>query len=107
MWRLPETYLCFTPPDVPLEVGPLPALSSNSITFGSFNNLAKMNAAVVAVWAKVLQAVPYSRLFLKANQLNDPGVRDATRQRFAACGITPDRLVLEGSFPTGKDAGGI
>ena len=28
VWRLPETYLCFTPPDVPLEVGPLPALSS-------------------------------------------------------------------------------
>ena len=102
VWRLPETYLCFTPPDVPLEVGPLPALSSNSITFGSFNNLAKMNAAVVALWAKVLQAVPHSRLFLKANQLNDPGVHDTTRQRFAACGITPDRLVLEGTSPRAK-----
>ena len=102
VWRLPETYLCFTPPDVPLEVGPLPALSSNSITFGSFNNLAKMNAAVVTLWAKVLQAVPHSRLFLKTNQLNDPGVRDATHQRFAACGITPDRLVLEGASPRAK-----
>ena len=102
VWQLPESYLCFTPPDVPLEVGPLPALSSNSVTFGSFNNLTKMNGAVVGVWAKVLQAVPYSRLFLKANQLNDPGVHDATRHRFAACGITPDRLILEGSSPRAK-----
>ena len=102
VWQLPETYLCFTPPDVPLEVGPLPALSSNSVTFGSFNNLTKMNDAVVTLWAKVLQAVPHSRLFLKAGQLNDPGVHDATRRRFAACGITPDRLILEGSSPRAK-----
>ena len=98
IWRLPETYLCFTPPDVPIDVGPLPALSSGSITIGSFNNLAKMNDHVVALWAKILNAVP-SRLFLKANQLNDPGVRESTRQRFAEREITPDRLLLEGASP--------
>ncbi len=102
VWRLPETYLCFTPPDVPLEVGPLPARASGSITFGSFNNLAKMNDAVVTLWARVLRAVPRSRLFLKTNQLSDPGVRDATLQRFAACGITPDRIVLESTSPRAK-----
>ena len=102
VWRLPETYVCLTPPDITLEVGPLPALSSNSITFGSFNNLAKMNAAVVTLWARVLQAVPHSRLFLKAKQLNDPDARDTTRRRFAACGITPDRLVLEGTSQRAK-----
>src|SRR5208283_1021805 len=49
-------------------------------------------------WAKILKIVP-SRLFLKAKQLNDPSVRDATCQRFAARGITPDRLLLEGTSP--------
>jgi predicted O-linked N-acetylglucosamine transferase (SPINDLY family) len=102
VWRLPETYQCLTPPDVPLKVGPLPALSSGSITFGSFNNLVKVNDAVVTLWAKVLKAVSGSRLFLKAKQLNDPGVRDTTRQRFAAWGITPDRLVLEGTSQRAK-----
>jgi len=71
IWRLPQTYLCFMPPNIALDVGPLPALSTGHITFGSFNNLAKMNDAVVAVWSHVLRAVPGSRLFLKTVQLNE------------------------------------
>ena len=102
IWRLPECYLCFTPPKFALKVEPLPALSAGHITFGSFNNLAKMNDAVVALWARVLQAVSGSRLLLKSAQMNDPNVRETTRQRFAARGIDPDRLRLEGSAPRGE-----
>ena len=99
VWRLPESYLCFTPPDMALEVSPLPALSAGRITFGCFNNLVKMNDAVVALWARVLQAVPGSRLFLKTKQLSDPAICETTRQRFAACSIAPERLLLEGASP--------
>lgn len=99
IWRLPESYLCFTPPDIPLDVGVLPMLSRGRITFGCFNNLAKINDAVVHLWAKVLKAIPDSCLFLKTRQLNDPYVCDAIRHRFLACGILPDRLLLEGSSP--------
>lgn len=96
IWRLPETSLCFTPPDVTVEVGPLPALSAGYLTFGCFNNLTKMNDAVVELWAKVLQAVPQARLFLKAKQLDDAATCEQTLQRFSAQGISPDRLRLEG-----------
>lgn len=98
-WHLPETYLCFTPPDVTLEVTPLPALTAGYITFGCFNNLNKMTDAVMAVWANVLQAIPDSRLFLKTHKLNDAGVKQTTRQRFAELGIGTERLILEGSSP--------
>jgi predicted O-linked N-acetylglucosamine transferase (SPINDLY family) len=47
----------------------------------------------------VLAAVPGSRLFLKTKQLNDAMVCDLTRQRFAECGISPERLLLEGGSP--------
>ncbi|NOT81327.1 MAG: tetratricopeptide repeat protein, partial [Gallionella sp.] len=99
IWRLPSSYLCFTPPDVELTVEPIPALSTGQITFGCFNNLTKVNDAVIALWARVLLAIPNSRLFLKTLQLNDVGVCDTTRQKFAAQGVTGDRLCLEGSSP--------
>jgi predicted O-linked N-acetylglucosamine transferase (SPINDLY family) len=102
IWRLPECYLCFTPPKFALAVESLPTLSAGHITFGSFNNLAKINDAVVALWARVLQAVLGSRLFLKSPQLNDLKVCETTRQRFADRGIASDRLILEGPSPRGE-----
>ncbi len=102
IWRLPQTRLCFTPPDVDVAVGPLPALASGHITFGCFNNLAKMNDRVVALWARVLAAVPQSRLFLKANQLAEPAVQQSVVERFAAHGVDAARLVLEGPDPREK-----
>nr|WP_295784196.1 tetratricopeptide repeat protein [Rhodoferax sp.] len=96
IWRLPETRLCFTPPDVPLEVTPLPALSNGYVTFGCFNNLSKMNDRVVALWAQVLHATPGSRLFLKSPQLKEVSVQQGLCTAFVAHGITLDRLVLEG-----------
>jgi predicted O-linked N-acetylglucosamine transferase (SPINDLY family) len=95
--RLPETRLCFTPPDVAVDVSPLPALKNSYVTFGCFNNLAKINDDVVALWARVLHAVPDSRLFLKAKQLGDEAVRRYTSERFARHGIATERLLLEGA----------
>jgi len=96
IWRLPETRLCFTPPEVPIEVAPLPALKSGAITFGCFNNLGKMNDDVVALWARMLESIPGSRLFLKTRQLDEQSVRQGVERRFAAHGIPAQRLRLEG-----------
>lgn len=98
-WPLPDSYLCFAPPPFDLQPSPLPALVSGRVTFGCFNNLAKMNDEVVALWARVLRAVSDSRLILKTIQLNDASVCATTFRRFAAHGIAPDRLALEGSAP--------
>lgn len=99
IWPLPESYMCFTEPDMALEVGPLPAVSTGYVTFASFNNLTKMNDAVVAVWANVLKAVPGSKLYLKSFQLGDKPVLHETLRRFSEHGITPNRLILEGKSP--------
>lgn len=105
VWRLPETYLCFTPPAVGLDLGldldvrPLPARDGGAITFGCFNNLAKLNDAVLDVWARVLLAVPGSRLLLKTALLGDEEVRRTTLSRFAQRGIAAERLLCEGRSP--------
>jgi predicted O-linked N-acetylglucosamine transferase (SPINDLY family) len=99
IWRLPETRLCYSPPGPALPVGLLPALANGYVTFGSFNNLAKMNDPVVALWSKVLTVVPGSRLMLKSISLHEPSVRERTIARFGAHGIGKDRLMLEGASP--------
>ncbi len=103
VWRMPESCLCLTVPASLVNVVSLPALSMGYVTFGSFNNLAKMNDAVVAVWARILQSVPNSRLLLKARQLHDPVVCERTLRRFMSLGIAPDRLLLNGTLSSSDD----
>jgi len=98
-WRLPDCYLCFTPPADDISVGPLPLIENDIVTFGCFNKLNKMNDAVVALWAEVLHAVPGSRLLLKNKELTDASAQRMTRERFAVHGIDPARLILEGHTP--------
>jgi len=92
--RLPEVYVCYAPPADAPAVGPLPALTRGQVTFGSFNNLAKINPQVVAAWAEILRRVPEARLVLKYRGLNDAGTRCRYTELFAAQGIESARLEL-------------
>ena len=97
--RLPETFLCFTPPQPPIAVGTLPSLTGRGLRFACFNQLAKIGDAVVTVFARVLHAVPDSRLAFRAGALQDAAVRNAMAQRFAAHGIAAERLELLPAVP--------
>ena len=103
VWRMPDSYVCFSAPSYPLEVAKLPALSCGYVTFGSFNNLTKVNDSVVDLWSRVLQAVPNARLYLKTGQLDNADICELTLQRFAARGIGPERLVLAGKLGSIQD----
>jgi predicted O-linked N-acetylglucosamine transferase (SPINDLY family) len=58
-----------------------------------------VNESVIALWSRVLAAVPDSRLFLKAPQLDAPSNRFTITEQFRGHGIDPSRLLLEGSSP--------
>ena len=96
VWRLPEIAGCFAPLMDDIDIAELPALQNGFITFGCFNNLTKMNDDVVELWAQVLHAVPNSKLHIQTRQLSDESVLKNTYTRYAAHGITPERLILEG-----------
>lgn len=98
-WHLPGAHLCFSPVDMGVEVGALPAGKEGRITFGCFNKIEKVNERVIACWVRILQAVPGSRLFLKSKPMSDATVMAAVRARFGAHGIGEDRLLLEGKSP--------
>jgi predicted O-linked N-acetylglucosamine transferase (SPINDLY family) len=97
--RLADGYVCYAPRVDAPEVGPLPALSGGGVTFGCFNNLAKITPRVIATWAAILQRVPSARLLLKTQQFSDVPTCDAMRATFAMHGIDAARLVLHGITP--------
>lgn len=94
--RLPSFYAHRPIASAPALVTP-PVDRSGSITFGSFNHPAKINDAVVRLWARVLAAVPASRLVLKHHRrFSQANVRGRLQRLFRAEGIEADRLVLGG-----------
>jgi protein O-GlcNAc transferase len=93
--RVPGSFWCYAPRAHAPEPGPLPAKTRGSITFGSFHTLAKISLTTIALWARVLAAVPDSRLVLKALALADAATRETLRARFVAAGVDPARLVIE------------
>jgi protein O-GlcNAc transferase len=94
--RLDALRFCYTPPASAPRVAPLPAASRGYLTFGSFNNLAKLSSEVVATWAEILAAVPDSRLILKWRSLADPETRERVCNAFASQGVAPARIEFRG-----------
>jgi predicted O-linked N-acetylglucosamine transferase (SPINDLY family) len=88
--------LTYGAPDDAPAVAPLPASAQGHVTFGCLNRLAKVSDAALALWARVLAAVPDSRLLLKDKALSDDGERARTIERLTQLGIAPARVVLQG-----------
>jgi protein O-GlcNAc transferase len=99
---MPDGYVCYSPPPYAPDVAPLPAIANGYVTFGCFNNLAKVTPRVIATWWSVLHRVANSRLVLKTHQFADVATAERVRAAFAAHAISPERLELRG--PSGHRA---
>jgi predicted O-linked N-acetylglucosamine transferase (SPINDLY family) len=94
--RLPHSFWCHeTPPQAP-EVNPLPAIGGEPITFGSFNHFTKVSSAALDLWAKILAAIPNSRLVIHIHRQNHQALALA---RFSENGIDPQRIAFVGLLP--------
>lgn len=99
--RLPGCVLCYRPADSAFAPPIRPPQDRNGhITFGSFNNITKVNAATIALWARLLALVPTAKLVLKWRGLGSGGGADRRLlAAFAGHGIGADRLELRGITP--------
>ena len=70
----------------------MPALQNGFITFGSLNNVQKLNRTVVWTWSQILLGIPNSRLIIHNKLLVDPGVAGRIRGLFEAFGVDVQRL---------------
>jgi protein O-GlcNAc transferase len=97
--RLPDGYVCYDPPRRAPAVSPLPALQQGYVTFGSFNNPAKINAQVAALWANILRRVPRARLMLKYTGWDDAAAVRSLAESLVAAGVEAGRLQCHGWSP--------
>jgi predicted O-linked N-acetylglucosamine transferase (SPINDLY family) len=94
--RLPGTVFCYAPE----EDYPYPVYGAQTtmrpLTWGSFNNLPKLTPRTLKLWARVLKAVPDSRLVLKAPSFSDEGAKRILSDRLQALGVDLSRVSFRG-----------
>ena len=87
----------FFVPEIFPPVNRLPALSSGVVTFGSFNRLTKTTEEAYKTWARILLAVPRSRMVFKTAEMDGLGMRDHVLKHFIDAGVSPERITLLGN----------
>ena len=81
------------------QVGPVlqsPHLTNGFLTYGVMNRLGKLRPEVIALWARILQAVPDARLIVKAAGLDDEASRLWLQNVFHDHGADLSRLQFRG-----------
>jgi predicted O-linked N-acetylglucosamine transferase (SPINDLY family) len=101
--RIDGGFLCYRPLDLAGAVAPLPARAAGYVTFGSFNNFAKLSPGTIALWARLLREVPDARLLLKASQFKDADTRARCHAAFTAAGVASDRIEIVPPLPDTAD----
>eukprot|EP01102_Stenamoeba_stenopodia_P020858 TRINITY_DN8274_c0_g1_i1.p1 TRINITY_DN8274_c0_g1~~TRINITY_DN8274_c0_g1_i1.p1 ORF type:complete len:750 (+),score=169.42 TRINITY_DN8274_c0_g1_i1:210-2459(+) len=101
--RLPNCFLCYTPIKDPPAISEAPVVKNGFVTFGTFNNLAKITNEVLLVWAKILKRVPGSRLIMKCKPFSNKETKDRVAKIFEDNGIESSRLDLIGLIPLCHD----
>lgn len=99
VYRMPDDYIVYNPPEHAPDVRSLPAKENGYVTFGNLNNLTKTNSYTIELWSKILHTVPNSRLLLKGNKMDTPFVVEHLNKSFAAHGISEERVMIEGGEP--------
>lgn len=98
--RINPCYLSWVPPAEAsaTPVSALPMLSPNASgpVFGCFSNLSKINANMLQLWRRLLQAVPNAQLLIKNGQLAAEQTRENLRDTLRQAGLNLSRISLEG-----------
>ena len=104
--RLEGGFLCYGGlKDAPEPAVP-PCLTTGTVTFGSFNNPAKVSAATLDAWARLLARLPQARLLLKGKPFADAATRALFLARLGERGVAAERVELVAWLPRRRSAPG-
>jgi predicted O-linked N-acetylglucosamine transferase (SPINDLY family) len=87
--HLIDSFWCYDPCGLEVEVNGLPAPQNGGVTFGCLNNFCKVNDSVLELWAKVLARVADSRMVILSPE---GGHRQRTLDILGRGGVEPHRV---------------
>jgi protein O-GlcNAc transferase len=97
--RLEGGFLCYGGLKGAPEPAASPCRKTGTVTFGSFNNPAKVSAATFDAWATLLARLPQARLLLKGKPFADAATRALFLARLGERGVAAERVELMAWLP--------
>ena len=93
--RLPHTHFCYAPEEIrtmPMDGRDAPVRTNHYVTFGSFNNFAKVTDEILLLWRSILETVSDARLVIKGKICSiDSGI-EIVKQRLSVVGCDLSRI---------------
>jgi predicted O-linked N-acetylglucosamine transferase (SPINDLY family) len=102
--QMPKIWSCFSIPKY-LNINitnETPAIKNKYITFGSFNQISKLNDDVIQLWSKILKENLNTKLFLKNSNFQEPYITKKILSIFNKNSVSEERIIIEGHEPDKK-----
>lgn len=98
IYQLPNIWCSLSTSDIKnVKTSDTPAIKNNYITFGSFNNIYKINDEVIKTWSSILNHIPKSKLILKSERFKDQTYVDNFIFKFNQNNVLRENLIFERS----------
>jgi predicted O-linked N-acetylglucosamine transferase (SPINDLY family) len=106
-WRLATPGYVYRPAEDMGEVSRLPAMGAGHVTFGTLTRGIRINHRVIRVWSEILKRVEGARLVIDSKDFREARMRDMLAEKFAAHGVSRDRLQIGFHSPPWDTVRGI
>lgn len=91
--RLNNFFMIYDPPKE-YEIFEPPVFKNNYITFGSFNNLNKLNQKTLQIWAALLKKNNNNKLVLKSFEFKDQNIINSVRDELINLGLEKQQIIF-------------
>jgi len=99
IYKLNNTWTVLSQPDIEISISKnLPYLKNKYITFGSFNNILKVNSKVIQAWSKILCSILDAKLILIDKRFNERDFKEYFIKLFINHGVKKEQLIFEGDY---------
>ena len=93
-WRVATPGYVYRPDAGMGAVSLLPGSQRGPITFGTLTRAVRINHRTIRVWSEILKRVPGARLVIDSKDFRDTVMQAALAEKFAAHGISRERLEI-------------